>query len=69
MIHMKRKGYLHGSPPDYSVHSENRQRWAFEVRYRDGQTIARCDTSEKATRVAKALNIALAASLAAAREV
>lgn len=54
------------NPPRYTVDTEFRQRWAHVVRDRAGPTVARCDTPKAAEKVAKALNIAEAASIAAA---
>lgn len=52
----------------YEVHPAFRSRWAHEVRC-NGRTYARCDSAKDAANVARAMNIAMAASRAAALEV
>jgi electron transfer flavoprotein alpha subunit len=51
----------------YFVITEPRQRWAYAV-VCGGRTYARCDSFKDAMNVAKAMNIAMAASRAAALE-
>ena len=40
----------------FTVHHENRIRWAYAVRWKGGRTACRCDGQREAYRIAYALN-------------
>jgi hypothetical protein len=52
----------------YAVYPAFRSRWAHEVRC-GGRTYARCDNAKDAANIARAMNMAIAVSRAAALEV
>lgn len=59
-----------GSESGYVIEFQPRQRWAWIVYHtRQGKTIARCDSQREAEMVARSLNVATAASHAAAEGV